>query len=105
MERRRGRVLDKIGKQLQHLDGTDLDSNLAGDSSKDKVCLLHPLTLEDVLRKEEMGEERGEKRRRRGRGGRKKKHIGKKSSEQRKRRRRWRRKDIQQCHQVEEGRA
>ena len=102
-------MLDRTGKHLHHLDGTDLKSKLAGDSSKDKVCLLHPPTLEDALRREETGEE-GEERRRRnerggrrsGRGGRRKKHIGKRKKRRRKLRRR--RRCIQQCHRTEEGR-
>ena len=97
-------MLDRIGKHLQHLDGTHLESNLAGNSSKDKVCLLHPPTLEDALRREETGEEGDERRRRSEREERRKKRRGKR----RKRRRQWmrtrRRRDIQQCHRVEEGR-
>ena len=94
-------MLDRIGKHLQHLDGTHLESNLAGNSSKDKVCLLHPPTLEDALRREETEEEGDERRRRSEQGGRRKKRIGKRKK---RRRRRRRRRCIQQCHRIEEGR-
>ena len=95
-------MLDRIGKQLQHLDGTHLEPNLAGDSSKDKVCLLHPPTLEDELKREEMGEEGEERRRRSERRGRRKKRRGKRRKRRRLRRRT--RRGIQQCHQTEEER-
>ena len=101
VERRRGRMLDRIGrKQLKHLH--NLEFNLAGDSSQDKAYLLRPPTLEDVFRREETGGEGGERRRRNERGGRRRKHIGKKLKRRKRRRRRWRRRGIQQCHQIEE---
>ena len=101
VERRRGRMLDRIGrKQLKHLH--NLEFNLAGDSSQDKVYHLRPPTLEDVYRREETGGEVGERRRRSERGGRRRKHIGKKLKRRKRRRRRWRRRGIQQCHQIEE---
>ena len=108
VERRKGRMLDRIGKLLQHLDGTHLEPNLAGDSSKDKVCLLHPPTLEDELRREEMEGEGEERKRRSEQGGRRSELGGrrkKRRGERRKRRRlRRRRRGIQQCHQTEEER-
>ena len=111
VERRRGTMLDRIGEQLKHLNRDHESNVVAGDSSRDKVYLLHPPTLEVVLRREGTGDGGEERRRRSGRGGRRK-HVGKKLKKRKRRKRgRWRRRRrrrrrvTQQCQQAEEERT